>query len=158
MEKKYIAIYNSETREEFEKLVKYYEIKGFDYFAFSEHNLINQTNKFIMSNEEWQKEYDQNNYALHDPIRKSSVTIPEGIAPFECILPSDPFAIKIMERRKRYSMQNGIIIIHDYKGMRYQLTLASSNNSLNVVQQVLKYRREIDYLINDLKRLSQTHF
>ncbi|MBN9543584.1 MAG: hypothetical protein J0G32_07345 [Alphaproteobacteria bacterium] len=153
MEKKHTALYDYTTRTEFEKIINHYKLNGFDYFAFSEHDPITHVNRYIMSDKDWMKEYDENLYSLNDPVRNSAISIAPGISLFKEMPVESKEAEHIMQRRDRYSIYNGVIIIKDINDNRFQLTMATSTEKFNTLKELDKYKEEIHFLMQDLENL-----
>ncbi|MBN8828988.1 MAG: hypothetical protein J0H68_09810 [Sphingobacteriia bacterium] len=150
------AIYEKEIRQKFDSIVKDYLFKELDYIAFSRHIDNSKELTYLMSNLEWQKMYDENKFSIMDPVRIAASTLSTNVARFELMETQDSFSLEIMRQREKHQIYNGIVILKNEDGKKYQLTLASSYKNLDTMEYVAKNFKEIDYMFHDLKKLFKT--
>jgi hypothetical protein len=150
MKKKHSPIVDKNTREQFNHIIKENGFDPIDYYAFSAHNNCDESNRYIMSNTEWQDMYDKKDFCSGDVVRKIVTGTKAKLVVFDHLLISSDESLQIMNLRKQYDINNGFMILKKENNFTYQLTMASSLQSFDLAEFLEENFNNVENLIAKL--------
>lgn len=150
---KYTPIASNRTKKLFSDYIEHIDLPEIDYFAIGIQSLISKKSMSLMSNDEWQKEFSYNNYAEHDPLRKTTMQTNRTIIPFSEIDYFDNFGAKIMKERSVLGMKSGIVLMQRYTHHNYMITLGTGYTKFDPYDFLKRYSDDLTFFKQDLIKI-----
>ncbi len=122
---KYESLDNKEIKEKFFDYIGSIESPIIDYLAIGVQDTIRKKSTSIMSRPDWQKAFNEMNLAAFDPVRRASFNTQCRIFTFDDINYLDSNGKEVMRQRRRYEIENGIVLIRRNLGYNFMLTLGT---------------------------------
>lgn len=149
----YAALDRGDLRGLFLDYVQSLEIPLIDYVAIGVQDNIHRNSTSMMSREDWQSLFKKNGFAQFDPIRLASFTTKTHFFAFEDVSCQDSFSKEIMRQRKKYEIENGLVIMDRQLGHNFMLTLATGYKGFKPHKFYLDYRSSIAKIFDELKEM-----
>lgn len=147
---KYHALEDKAFRSTFLDYLDAIEIPVIDYMAIGVQDTLLKTSTSIMSRPDWQTAFKALNLAEHDPVRKAAFNTKTNLFSFNELDYSDSFGSKVMQERRRYGIENGMVLIRRHLGYNFMLTLATGYKNFQPYKYLLEHQQSINYVFNDL--------
>lgn len=129
------------------------EIPIIDYVAIGVQDTIHKTSTSMMSRTEWQKAFRTLGLAEHDPLRKASFTTKTNVFSFDGLDHQDSHGSEVMRQRRRYEIENGLVIMRKNLGHNFILTLATGYKNFLPYKFFIDKHRVIEIIFDDLIEL-----
>ena len=146
----YQALEDKAFRNTFLDYLDAIEIPIIDYMAIGVQDTISKTSTSIMSRPDWQAAFKSLNLAEYDPVRKAAFNTKSNIFSFNELDYNDSFGNKVMQERRRYGIENGIVLIRRHLGYNFILTLATGYKNFQPYKYLFANQQSINYVFNDL--------
>jgi hypothetical protein len=104
----------------------------------------------MMSRLDWQKTFRDLNLAAHDPVRKTSLNTQAQIFTFDELDYQDNAGKEVMRQRRRYDIENGIVIMKRSLGHNYMMTLATGHKHFKPYKFLIDNHPALSMAFNDL--------
>ncbi len=147
----YSVIKEKTIQETFFDYVKSLEIKDFNYYAFGIQNTLNKSSRSLMSCAEWQKTFFENKFADHDPIRNAVFNTKRNVIFFNEVDIKDSLSKEIMQQRKKYDINNGIILVERHLGINFMFTVGTGFSKFDPSDYYVKKINLLKLIFNDFK-------
>lgn len=153
MDNLYLPISTETTKNTFFSYINSVDIPQIDYFAIGVQNMADKRSISLMSREEWQNIFTNNQYAMHDPVRRATLLTKRKIIPFNEIDFIDNYGREIMRQRALMEIKNGIIFVRRSLKFNYMITLGTNFSKFNAFDFIKRYHDKIILLEQDLTKL-----
>jgi len=150
----YIAIYDESIRKAFKSHFDKYKTVEITDFMFIEHDFTIAASSYIISDLNWQKEYDKKFYAYYDPAYKAGFHLSSGFNLLSFLTSDNPIGTKILERKKKANISNGFVLIAKTPMKAYQLILSSKDDNLDIVNLMCKNAERFVQLFEEFKKIT----
>jgi hypothetical protein len=149
----YSPITTKTTKQTFFDYIDLLNIPQIDYFAIGVQNLITKKSTSLMSRQEWQKHFIDNQYASYDPIRRVALSTKRSLIPINEIDFVDNFGKEIMRQRAIMGIKNGIVLMQRFPEFNYIITLGTNFSKFDAFVFIKQYHDKIALLKEDLIRI-----
>lgn len=149
----YNPIITKGTKEHFLDYVSSIDLPQIDYFAIGIQDINKKRSISLMSNEEWQKLFYQNNFSLADPVRRITLLTKRNIIPFSEIDHIDSIGKEIMRQRSLCGIKNGIIFMQRHEKYNHMITLGTSFSHFNAYDFLKRYYAELARFKQELTKI-----
>lgn len=147
---KYQALDTQKVRNVFLDYISALEIPIIDYVAIGVQDTIHKTSASMMSRLEWQKIFRELNLAEFDPVRKASFNTHAKIFAFDELDYQNNVGKEVMKQRKRYEIENGIVLMRRNLGHNFMLTLATGFKNFQPYKFFINNQTAINAIFDDL--------
>ncbi|WP_010304167.1 autoinducer binding domain-containing protein [Candidatus Odyssella thessalonicensis] len=149
----YTKIIDSEVSDTFTRYTQSLIIPYIDYIAIGIQNKKTRKSTSIMSNIDWNNEFEDNQYAAFDPLRRSVLNTERSYICFDFIDHIDSQGAYIMHRRRKKCAKNGVILIERTPESNTLITLGSNYSKFNPIEFTIKYNKDLQVLKDDLSNI-----
>lgn len=149
----YQAIDELNTKKLFLSYFEILNIPIIDYLAIGVQDNNKKISSSLMSNSEWQNTFRINDFAKHDPIRRTAFNTSCKIFTFDEIDCHDNYGKEIMKQRAKHYIQNGLVIMDRNLYFNYMLTLGTGYKNFNPYPFYFDNFIAINKIFSDLKKI-----
>ncbi len=148
-----LLILTSSTQKTFFDYVDSLDVPEIDYFAIGIQNILENKSISLMSNQEWQKKFIENQYANFDPVRSAALCTSRNVLPFNEIDFLNNFGKEIMHQRALLGIKSGIILMERFDKFNYMITLGTAFSKFDAFDFIKRYHDKILLIKRDLIHL-----
>lgn len=130
-------------------------MKDLDYYAFGIQDTINKTSASVMSRDDWQKTFQENNFAPEDPLRKAVFNTRREVIFFKELDTKDSLSREIMLQRKKHELNDGIILVERHLGCNLMLTICSGYSKFDSYEYFQENAIALKRAFDDFKLIMQ---
>lgn len=147
---RYESLDKTSVKDVFMDYIDALEVPIIDYVAIGVQDTIHRTSTSMMSRTEWQTIFRQLGLAARDPLRKASFTAKATIFSFDEIDCQDSCGQEVMRQRRRYEIENGLVLVRKHVGYNFLLTIATGYKNFSPYKFLIDNDTAIKRVFDDL--------
>lgn len=129
------------------------DIPEIDYFAIGIQDIANQRSMTLMSRPEWQQHFIRNEFVEADPVRNAVLHSKKTLILMPEIDAGGSLGAEIMLHRKRYGIENGIILVSRTPSLNYMVTLGTAYSKFDPYNFLRSQYTSLKALQKDLEKI-----
>ncbi|MES2142364.1 MAG: autoinducer binding domain-containing protein [Pseudomonadota bacterium] len=149
----YTPIITVSTRAIFLDYINAFKLGSIDYFAVGLGSTTAKKLTSISSLPEWQDHLYKKQLAKSDPVIIAKIFSQRNIVPFSELDYINSRGNEVMQQRRLFGIQNGLLLIHQKRHLRYMVMLATGYSKFDHYAFLKKYYAKLGRLKHDLIKI-----
>ena len=149
----YTPIITESTKATFFTYISAFKLGPIDYFAAGLGNTTEKKLTSISSRPDWQEHIYKKQLTQNDPVIIAKLFSQRNIVPFSELDYIDSRGNEVMRQRRLFGINNGLLLIHQKRHLRYMVMLATGYCKFDHYTFLKKYYTKLGRLKHDLTNI-----